>query len=225
MFERFFGRKAKAHRLSVPSFPLGDAQGFWAWYADNVEKIAAQNLRTRSTGSRPSDSFMDAIQAALDRFDENLAFEMGVTSDGIHEFVVSADGIRKCFPSVSRLVSAAPRINGHRFLAFRQRSPGIRVSLNGALIGTDDVTHEVLSERETALNVRIFLPYVEAMPESDQKQIMFLLLDSALGEYDVATSIGYIEHRMLHPGEISPGKPLSVLAAEIDARSGRGMRH
>ena len=225
MFERFFGQKAKTDRLSPPSFAIGDAQGFWAWYVDNAEAIGAENLRSKSAGGPPSERFIDAIRAALKRFDENLVFEMGIASDGVHEFVVSADGVRDHFPSVTRLVSSAPRVDGHRFLAFRQRDPGVQISVNGTRIGGDSVNYEILGESETALDIRIFLPHVEALPESDQGQIMFLLLDSTLGENDVATSIGCIEHRMLDPGEISPGKPLSVLAAEIDARSGRGLRH
>lgn len=87
------------------------------------------------------------------------------------------------------------------------------------------MSYEILGESETALHIRILLPHVESLPESDQQRIMFLLLDSAVGEYDVAMSIGHIEHQMLRPGETTSAKSLSQLAAEIDTRFARGPQH
>jgi hypothetical protein len=225
MFKKLFGRKAMTSCLSEPSFAAGNANGFWSWFADNAEKIAEENRRTKSAGRPPPESFIDAIHAALKRFDENLVFEMGIAQDGIHEFIVSADGIRASFPSVAKLVSLAPPLEGHRILAFRQREPGIEIMLNGTRIGGDNVRYEILGESEVVVDIKILLPHLELLPETDQRQITFLLLDTTLGEYDVATRIGYIEHRMLLPGEMSSAKPLSLLAVEIDDRFKPGVQH
>ena len=55
---------------------------------------------------------------------------------------------------------------------------------------------------------------VDGLDEDQLDALTFILLDMALGEYDVATGLGTIEVEM---GRSTAAKPLSELAGEFDA--------
>lgn len=67
------------------------------------------------------------------------------------------------------------------------------VELEGKKIDPDDVRFDLLDNGRTA-GIRLFIPQFR---ESDTalKQIVCLMLDEALGEYDVETRLGLIDMR------------------------------
>jgi hypothetical protein len=64
------------------------------------------------------------VAAELHKIDPRLTFELGVSIEP-HELIISAGGLRDAFPTVKRLVSAAPPIAGWRFIAFSSSMPPV----------------------------------------------------------------------------------------------------
>jgi len=88
------------------------------------------------------------------------------------------------------------------------------VKFGGKRVDPKDVQFTLLSNGKMA-GVRLFIPgYQEA--DSDIRQIGYLLLDEALGEYDVESSLGPIE--MLSPETHTEGQrfPFAELPRQFD---------
>ena len=135
------------------------------------------------------------------------------------ELIVSADGIQSVFPTVKRLVAAAPAIAGWTIIAFRPRKvlAGSSIELgDGTSVSGTDVSFHVLRTAGGKLDLVFYVNRV-ASPVSDPvKQAVFLLLDSTLGEYDVETRLGAID---IQPGVAGPkdARTLADLPQAVDA--------
>lgn len=172
------------------------------------------------------DRIFDRLAAELQKVDRDLTFEFG-PKEAKREFVISAGGIKRAFPSVSALVDAAPTLERWRVTAFRpRRSPANIVEFRGKRVDPKRVQFSLLDNGKTA-GVYLFIPGFQE-GDADLKQIGYLLLDEALGEYDVEARLGLI--KMLAPEASTAGEryPLSDLPTRFDqlvtwleGRSGR----
>lgn len=196
--------------------PSSPAAEFWRWFEGNARRLAAEQ--------RPSEATLDEIQGELQKAAPGLAFEIGYEGAGVPRvLVISADGIRDRFADVKRLVAAAPpKLPGWRVVAFRQRKADFEVQYAGLRVHPRDVWFE--SEGVGgALNVVVHVRDAGSHPLPALQGAVLLLLDSALGEYDVETRIDGIDIRPLPRDPKAAGlKPLSELAAVVDAAKALG---
>jgi hypothetical protein len=157
---------------------------FWRWFALNDERLFHFE--------RDQERTFDALTAAMNEVDPDLTFEFGPVDDGRREFVISAGGIKRGFDAVHRLAAAAPPLARWRVIAFRPRRPvGNVIDLGGIRVDPATVDYSLLSST-TAVGLYLFIPgYVEG--DSRYGQAGYLLLDEALGEYDVETKLGLIK--------------------------------
>lgn len=198
-------------------------EGFWNWFVQHEAELFEFDLHLEPDRER----LFDQVAAELQKVDPDLAFEFG-PSDIKREFVISAGGIRRAFPAVVALAKAAPSLPRWSIIAFRpRRSPINPIDFQGKDIHPEDVQFTLLDNGETA-GVYLFIPGIR---EKDValKSVGYLLLDEALGEYDVETRLGLI--KMLPPETATEGDryPLSELAnffdqlvARLEGRSGEG---
>jgi hypothetical protein len=116
---------------------------------------------------------------------------------------------------VSALAAAAPRFARWQITAFRPRRALTNVvEFRGKRVHPKDVQFTLLHDGKT-VGIYLFIPgYTEG--DTDLKQIGYLLLDEALGEYDVETRVGLIE--MHSPQTDTPGErySLSELPPQFD---------
>ncbi len=195
-----------------PPPPATDAErdaAFWAWTAANLDE-----LRAVKTGSEPVAS---ALAEQLERVDKRLAFELGVGKDAF-EFIISADGNPAAFGVVKRLVAAAPPLKGVKVIAFRPRKgPGFQLDVAGTKVGFDDVlfTVEADPSRPSLVAVTLYLKQLDDTNRQAFLNAAFILLELALGEYDVATKVGQLELKALPEGDATL-KALSELPAVVD---------
>ncbi len=113
------------------------------------------------------------------------------------------------------LADVAPALDQWRVTAFRPRRTPINiVELEGKCVAPDNVQFSLL-DNGTSAGIYLFIP---GLREGDIvfKQIGYLLLDDALGEYDVETRLGLI--KMFSPDTITNGDryPLAELPALFD---------
>jgi hypothetical protein len=181
-------------------------QEFWKWFREHEGELVRFEI--------DQERIFDRLSSQLKRVDPDLTFEFGPSRE-VREFVVSAGGIKRAFPAVSALVAVAPQLPHWRFTAFRpRRTPQNIVAFRGKRIHLEHVQFSLLDDGSTA-GVYLFIPgYRDG--DADFKQIGYLMLDEALGEYDVECKLGLI--KMLSPENPTDGDrhPLSELPKRFD---------
>jgi len=171
--------------METPNNPTKE-QGFWDWFLQN-EGLLLPYKHTDENGEQ----VLDDVHKALLQVDENLAPEFGPPAAQRH-FIISAGGIKESFPAVLRLQQAQPKLDRWNVTYFRPRGElGGTINLDGLSICSRELEYSILS-RNTDIGIEIFIPGYD---ESDKryKQIGYLFLDQALGEFDVETKIVYLK--------------------------------
>ena len=181
-------------------------QKFWDWFIQHeVELFGFESNREK---------LFDQLAAELQKVDPNLTFEFGPKKPR-REFVVSAGGIKRAFAAVTSLVGVAPILSRWQVTAFRpRRSPLNSVEFGGKRVHPKDVQFSLLDNGKTT-GIFLFVPGFRE-DDTDLKQIGYLLLDDALGEYDVECRLGLI--KMLSPDSRADGEryPFAELATRFD---------
>lgn len=162
-------------------------QAFWKWFDAHQDELFNFEL--------DQERIFDKLSKQLSRVHPDLTFEFGPRTHR-REFVISAAGIREAFAAVSSLVAAAPKLDRWHITAFRpRRNPLNSVQIGETCVDPGDVEFS-LRTKGSVIGIQLFIP---GFTENDVtiKQIAYLMLDNALGEYDVETKIGLIQ--MLPP--------------------------
>src|SRR5215469_492001 len=160
-----------------------DEGTFWAWFANHQDEL----LKVQ-TGH---EEICSQLEAQLKRVNSNLVYEFGPEKNGRREFTISADGNSDAFPAVEALYAAAPSLPRWKIFKFRQRREPVGISIRGISVEPDSVAVAVKKAGDRA-DVIIYIPDA---PEDDRGvygDIAFLMLDQAIGEYDVETRIGKV---------------------------------
>src|SRR4051812_17973670 len=181
-------------------------QDFWNWFASNEESLFHfEQNQGKAFGQ---------LATALAKVDPDLTFEFGPQNDR-REFVISAGGIKRAFPVVSALVSAAPKLPRWQIIGFRPRRGHTGVfEIGSTRVDTSDVEFSLLDNGRIA-GLYLFIPGYEDN-NTNLKQIGYLMLDDFLGEYDVEMKLGLIE---MLPFESEPEMeryPLKELPGRFD---------
>ncbi len=189
-----------------------DEQIFWKWFQKNEAWIY--------DFEKNQEAILDEISSRLKTYKEGLAFELSSEKNHRREFIISADGIRDLFPNVQALTNAAPKMKKWSIIAFRPRM--------------DNYTQFTLTSSERDLDPKklwtyhriedghfdLIIYYPDYSDEYRNKFInaSYILLDMALGEYDVVTGVRYIDHRKLLENPEEEGlRPFSRLREDFDA--------
>jgi hypothetical protein len=193
---------------------VGDAivmreQTFWAWFQNNEQSLF--------DFERHRDRIFAALTAALAAVAADLTFEIGPRIDGRRDFVISAGGIRSAFAAVKALAAAAPILPHWNVIAFRpRRTSMMAISFGGLTVRPKDVEFCLLSNgRELA--IYLFFDGYREGERAIWGQIGYLLLDQALGEYDVETRGGPIQFFPLSASPEAARYPLPELPVMFDA--------
>ena len=195
--------------------PASDAvrdRAFWVWVTANVDA-----LKGVKTGHEPT---TEALSAELTKVQPGLVFELGVGREPF-ELIISADGELTLFPVVKRLVAAAPAIPGAKIIAFRPRKAVEQFAMDfeGRRLSGADLSFRALPDTARPGRVAIEL-YVDGWDDAKAKGLRnaaFLLLEAAVGEFDLETKVGAIEILPLPEKPKAPLKPLADLPATLDA--------
>jgi hypothetical protein len=190
---------------------LGDSKApeprFWEWFAEHSDELMAV--------ATAREKICDALVRQMRKVDRGLMFAFGPTRDGRREFVVSADGIRSVFPAVQKLVAAAPDLPGWKIIAFRPAADLDSITFGDRKMGKDDIWFHAYSSQGAAAVDLYIRDYTEATAQP-LTQAAFLLLDYALGEYDVETKLGALSFKPLPIDPVAEGlKPFRELPETV----------
>jgi hypothetical protein len=195
---------------------------FWIWFVGHEAEL----FEFDPEDERNRERLFDLLAVELQKVYPDLTFEFS-PQGRTREFVISAAGIKGAFPAVVSLAKSAPTLERWRITAFRpRRSPLNIVQIGTKRIDPRDVQFTLLDNGKIA-GIRLFIQGFQE-GDVDLKQIGYLLLDEALGEYDVETRLGLIEMLPMSAGKDEDRHPLPDLPAmfdrltsQLERRSGR----
>lgn len=185
-------------------------QKFWNWFVEHEKELFGFDPNQEAERER----LFDQLAGELQKVDPDLTFEFG-PQEPRREFVISAGGIERAFPAVVSLADAAPSLTRWQVTAFRPRRTLLSVvQFRDKRVDPKDVQFSLIDNGKIA-GICLFIPGLRG-DDPDLKQIGYLLLDEALGEYDVELRLGLI--KMLPPEASTEGEryPLCELAGLFD---------
>lgn len=162
---------------------------FWLWFEKNID--------TLNNFEPEMEDVLDSISSALRTYNPNLAFEILQPTNGIREFVISAEGVIDEFESVIDLCEASPELEGWEIIAFRPRMP-LDYSVDFGGLELDPANLWIYwKEEEGNFDLIIYFPDFNEEQKNTFVEAAYILLDMAIGEYYVAAGIRYIDHQQL----------------------------
>ncbi|PND36793.1 hypothetical protein C1O66_04070 [Paucibacter aquatile] len=157
---------------------------FWKWFQRNEQMLFNFEANQERT--------FDLLAAQMQRVHPSLTFEFGPVRGGKREFIISADGIREAFPKVEDLFAAAPTLPKWEVIKFRPRRDPFDIEYGGISVKASTVLVIIQGDGAKA-GLTVLIPgYTEAQ-RNTYMGVAYLVLDQALGEYDVETRVGFIE--------------------------------
>jgi hypothetical protein len=162
---------------------------FWTWFIKNER-------RYRNLEMPENEQLFEELLFALQDYSTGLWFEIGAHPDGLLELVISAEGDARYFPDVRALISAAPTLEGWEFTAFKQpQGFELTTEYEGVTIVPSESWFLPLVSREDpqALGLRIAVPDFNELLEETFVSACFIVLDTGLGELQVAEHIRHVE--------------------------------
>lgn len=161
-------------------------EGFWEWFASNEDRIF--------NFENDQDTIFSELTARLRSIHPSLTFEISRIEDGKREFVLSADGDRRAFPFVESTYSKAPVLDRWTFVKFRPRiGTGLVIEFEGGFKLSPDDLKFALAKHEGKIAIGIFAKDYSENEHDNFLRAVFVLLDTALGEYDMETKVGFID--------------------------------
>ncbi len=173
---------------------------FWGWFRDHEPQLLAI-----ATGHEP---IVSELNRQLHAIHPDLTWEVGPSTEGRRDFVISAGGIKAAFPAVTQLAAAAPPLSHWKVIAFRPARPSVTtVTVKGVTLDAHVI--EFLAERKGAkTDLTISVPGYRPTPNHAYDEAVYLLLDGMLGEYAVETTLGGIDIVVLDGGPSGNWRPL-----------------
>jgi hypothetical protein len=159
---------------------------FWSWFQDHEEQLFALNIENEEEREK----LFDELARELQKVERDVTFEFG-PAQSVREFVLSAGGIKRAFPAVLLLTKAAPPLARWKITAFRpRRDTGYAIQIGDTLVDPAQVEFILLNNGKRAA-LELFIPGMT--DDVAYKEIGYLLLDAALGEFDVETNLDGID--------------------------------
>jgi hypothetical protein len=180
---------------------------FWAWFTKNEDHLFHFE--------RDQERTFDALNAAMQKVHPNLTFEFGPIEKGKREFVISADGLKAAFPAVESLYSAAPSLQKWVFIKFRPRRAPMELQIGELKIKPADVEVAVEADGNKA-GFTVFVRGFDEGKKNQFSQAAFIMLDQAIGEYDMETKVGFIEVKPFEQASTSKRHTLENLPQMFD---------
>ena len=182
-------------------------QEFWTWFTKNNGVLFNFEKNQEQT--------FDRLAAEMKRINSSLTFEFGPITDGKREFVISADGIKTAFPAVEQLYATAPKLDQWIWIKFRPRRLPMDIEYDGVNVKAADVFCTVEPDGDKA-GLTLYIRGYQPEQKKTYAGIVFLMLDQALGEYDVETKVGCIQTKDFSEKSELVKKPLKDVAKIFD---------
>jgi hypothetical protein len=194
-----FGSKSKRFR---GTFKARVAE-FWRWFPD-----VAKRFEAAAEADDPQE-VVNEVGEYMERTLPGLSWALGRGENGKHSFTVTGEGLVPKQLLAAYWQSQAVELPGWTFYASRQPSPpetlkdlAIGVSEDDQVDAASVIVKTSVDEEAEQIDIIAWHPSLAKVPAEHHFQILFLLLDEALGEFGVQTWLGEIK---VEPIEDSTG--------------------
>lgn len=197
--------------MNLQSFFISPEEKFWKWFQENENLIF--NFETNRG------YVFNELNFKLGKVNKGLTFEFGpIKEDGTREFIISADGIKKVFNAVELLYNKKPALTKWKIIKFRpRRNPINDLTIGNITVKADEVNYRLFKdENPNKIGIMLFFKNCQAGEKHKIGQIGYLLLDEALGEYDVETRVGAIVFEPADSEYYPQSRPLKELPEDFD---------
>ena len=193
-------------------------QQFWTWYAE----VAPRLYQTIQAGKCPA--LANEVSAKVDELIPGFAWVFGPGENGQgHSFTLSGEGNLHLQLLAIYWLAQAPSLSGWTFYAARQPS-----SIRGQQMEIGDRKFDPLefwitpfvNRDEEKLDITVWHPLFDKMPERDRWSVLFLFLDEVLGEYGTQQWIGEIKLDAKRLADSIPLEELSEFLKRVQAEHG-----
>lgn len=166
---------------------------FWKWFQENEATVF--------DFEKDQEKIFDRLAAEMQKVNPSLTFEFGPKVNNKREFIISADGIKDAFPKVESLYSAAPtNLTRWLIIKYRPRREPFDIEYSGVSVKAESVK-AALERNGNKIGITLIIPSFVEEKSKVYTGIAYLILDQALGEYDVETKVGYIEVKPSAPSK------------------------
>ncbi len=179
---------------------------FWTWFQKNEDSIFSFE--------EDQERVFLQLRTAMKKVHSDLTFELSVVKDGKREFVISADGIRTAFPAVETLYDKAPALPRWTIVKFRQRHGATGIQMGDIKVMPEDIEFSLEDGAKVGIN-----SFIKGYNEANARpflQIAFILLDHAIGEYDMETKVGEIKVFPYEKNSTNPRYNIDTLPSVFD---------
>lgn len=189
---------------------------FWDWFSS-----AEPDLYAMVETGTPVES---ELRHRLATIHPSLVYQMQVGElTGAKELVFSADGDRAAFDAVTQVVDRAPPLPRWKVVAFRQRLPLVYV-VGSPECSIDPAEVRVMMFRDEdpeRVGLLVILPDDVLSAGERAEGLTWVLLDTALGEYDMETKVGAVVIEGPSHSHAHMARPIVELPASFDSYFGR----
>jgi hypothetical protein len=180
---------------------------FWLWFKNKSDDIFNFESNT--------DKILDKLHHELHKINENLTFEFGPIINNKRIFIISADGIKEAFNDVETLFVNKPLLDKWEIIKFRQRGDINNYITMGNITVYPENIRYLIFPHDKKIGLMLFIKDYNINPEIN-KQIGYIFLDNALGEYDVEIKIGGIKFCDYNTEYFEQSSSIETLREEFD---------
>jgi hypothetical protein len=195
---------------------------FWTWFSLHQNDLSAID--------GPNAPIFTQLGQRIKDVDRGLEFEIGPALENKKELAISANGNTALFPLVEKVVTEAPTLKRWMIVAFRQKTPpaqlkGLAIAAHPALDGkvipnsapmgvaVKDMRFSIRKENGKA-KVTVFIKSFD--PNGPQRDMAEMMMQQAVGEYDMAKKIKEIECKSDDAPEVKDAQPFEDLGQALD---------
>ncbi len=155
---------------------------FWNFFKEHEQEIYNNIMDD-------IDFYVTLIQNKLELIHPYLAFEISQKKEPKRELIISADGLIDVYDHVIHLYNKKPLLKYFDVIKFRQpeHNDEHKIELEGLTLSYDDIFFEYTKE-QTSIFIKVFIKGYD-LKDQRYSHIMFLLLDSLIGEEQVIKHI------------------------------------
>jgi len=193
-------------------------QRFWEWYSE----VGPRFYETIEAGKCPD--LAAEVSAKVDELLPGFAwvFGRGRNNQG-HSFTLSGEGNLHRQLLAIYWLSQAPTMSGWTFYAARQPGSikGQRIEIGGRSFDPLEFwLTPVVDAEEEKMDITVWHPLFESLPERERWTVLFLFLDEVLGEYGTQQWIGEIKHDQKRLAESIPLEELPEFLRRVEGEHG-----
>ena len=193
-------------------------QEFWKWF----EEVSVRFYQTIETGK--CSSLAAEVNAKMDGLIPGFAWVFGPGENGTgHSFTLSGEGdLHRQLLAIFWLTKA-PKLSGWTFYASRQPGSvrGMVMEIGGSKFNPLEFWITPFVNRdEEKIDITVWHPLFDKMPEKERWSVLFLFLDEVLGEYGTQQHIGGIKHDPKRLADSIPLEELNELLSRVQSENG-----